>query len=553
MKLSHVIYGLMVITMIATAPAYSAYHHEGESDAVNFTASYPEKANTKLDHCALCHSGGEYQKSSGKTVSLGSCQWCHFITEYGTDYGAENAKLSQTINAYGKAYHNNGRDQSAIRTIEAEDSDSDGYSNIDEINADRYPGDIKDDPSLTEAPSVIFSMDELEAMPQHTQFLLMNTSRSGDFYAEYTGVPMEELLKAVDIRPEASGITVFAPDGWSQYHPLRIQEDPELYHIFGSYPMASYNHDSQAEGWCDFTAPSGIGRSHGDPIAVENGLKSLLAIKREGANLDPGVLNIENKLDGSGPFRVIVPQKAPCPPDQSSKSDNTDVTWPYNHDWDHNAGACTRSVTIIKVEPLPEGTTDINILEAGWQYIGEQKIIIYGAINSDVDDDGIVDSQDTDTETLTTPDKKNLIRISSNGKRFEKAVTLEDSDPSLSQEGKPADAAIPYGVFKFEIPGLTPGEEVTVTLTLPDDVPETSVYYKITSNGWSQIPLGSNNGDNIVTITLKDGDPTTDADEKENGIIVDPGALVTGVSQTSSSADTPASDNSDSCFISTLR
>ncbi|MBF0113069.1 MAG: hypothetical protein HQK74_10095, partial [Desulfamplus sp.] len=73
-------------------------------------------------------------------------------------------------------------------------------------------------------------------------------------------------------------------------------------------------------------------------------------------------------------------QKVVSPPDQSSKSDNQNVKWPYTYEWDHNAGAATRSVTIIRVEPLPEGTTDIDILEAGWNYIDNSQIIIYGAI-----------------------------------------------------------------------------------------------------------------------------------------------------------------------------
>ena len=43
-------------------------------------------------------------------------------------------------------------------------------------------------------------------------------------------------------------------------------------------------------------------------------------------------------------------------------------------------GSATRSVTLIKVEPLPEGTTDFDILEAGWEFVDEEKIVVYGAI-----------------------------------------------------------------------------------------------------------------------------------------------------------------------------
>ena len=389
-KFLAIVFSFMLLLGIQTVNA--AYHHEGEQDSGNFLAQYPDKAGTKLDHCALCHSGGSYTKSTGSEVSLGSCQWCHYIT----DYGKDNVNIEQTINAYGKAYHDNGRNQDAISRIDSLDSDGDASLNQQEILANSFPGNADDTPYLQMAPSKIYTKSDLQALPQHTQFLLMNTSRSGDFYAQYTGVPLKTLLDDAGILTDsATGITVFAPDGWSQYHPLNYDEEAELYHVYGNmpgedyqYPPATYNHVPEADqamnpdtGWCDYSAPSVAGRSHGDPIYVENGLKAILAMQRDGAPLDTGVLTDENKLDGSGPYRVVVPQKVPSPPDQSSKSDAQDVEWPYTYDWDHNAGACTRSVTIIRVEPLPEGTTDIDILEAGWSYIDNEQLIIYGAIN----------------------------------------------------------------------------------------------------------------------------------------------------------------------------
>ncbi|MBF0388673.1 MAG: hypothetical protein HQK71_01070 [Desulfamplus sp.] len=379
-----------LIFMVVAGTTYAAYHHEGERDSGNFLEVYYDKAGTKLDHCALCHSGGSYTSSTGKPATLGSCQWCH----YTTDYGKQNANIEQTINSYGKDYKNNGRSASAISRIDLMDSDQDGSTNRDEILANSFPGNDKDIPSLKMAPSKVYTRIQLEGLPQHTQFLLMNTSRSGDFYAEYSGVPLKELLDDVGILDSATGITVFAPDGWSQYHPLYYNEKAEMYHVYGDmpeqnyqYPPATYSYDLEADtilspgtGWCDYSAPSCSGRTHGDSVYVQNGLKAILAIKREGIYLDSGILTDDNKLDGEGPYRLVVPQKVVSPPDQSSKSDNQNVKWPYTYEWDHNAGAATRSVTIIRVEPLPEGTTDIDILEAGWNYIDNSQIIIYGAI-----------------------------------------------------------------------------------------------------------------------------------------------------------------------------
>ncbi len=167
---------------------YTAYHHMGEKDAPEFLKAYPDKAGTKLDNCNLCHSGGSYQQG-GKTVTVGSCQWCHYI--YGYDASGD---ITKTLNSYGADYKAAGRNAAAIQSIDPRDSDGDGYSNRDEILAIRYPGDKGDDPSKVPAPFRVYTREQLERMPQHTQFLLMNTHKSNDFYAAYSGVPLETLF-----------------------------------------------------------------------------------------------------------------------------------------------------------------------------------------------------------------------------------------------------------------------------------------------------------------------------------------------------------------------
>ena len=365
---------------------FAAYNHLGDIDSVNFRTAYPDKVGTKLDSCTLCHTGGKYTPPGGKESTLGSCQYCHAVTGYGGDLSGPT--LLKTLNPYGKDYLANGRGVSAIQAIANLDSDGDGYTNAAEIAAIRYPGDPNDDPTKVQAPFRVFTRKQLERMPQHTQFLLMNASKSTDFYAQYTGVTMGNLLTEVELLPSAKDIYVSAPDGFGQLHPLHPDPNPSLYHVFGNYPAAMFYYDSQADigqnpstGWCDYSAPSAIGRNNGDPIINPNGLKMLLAIKRDDQYLTPGVLNPQNKLDGEGPFRVVPPQKLPGPPDQRSNSNNKNVIWPYDSNADHNQGFSSRSVTMIKVGPLPQGTTDIDVLEAGWSYIDADKIVVYGAID----------------------------------------------------------------------------------------------------------------------------------------------------------------------------
>lgn len=379
MKTKLIVITGILIAFFAASAAFSSYHHRGEEDSAQFLKAYPDKAKTKLDSCGLCHTGGQYEKKPGMFISMGSCQYCHY--KYGYD---ESGNIDDTLNPYGRDYLKNGRNEAAIKAIDSKDSDGDGYSNKSEIEAVRFPGNKEDDPTKKTAPSRVYTREQLEALPQHTQFLLMNTSKSGDSYAEYKGVTLETLLKDAGILDSATGIRVYSPDGWSQYHPMEPDPDPALYHVLGAYPSAKYQYNTQADrakdGWCNYTSTSCLGRKHNDPINVQGGLRLILAYKRDNKDLSPGILSTTNKLDGEGPYRVIVPQKIPNPPDQESTSPVQDVVWPYKADWDHNAGSATRSATIIKVEPLPEGTTDIDLLEAGWQFVDQGKIIIYGAI-----------------------------------------------------------------------------------------------------------------------------------------------------------------------------
>jgi len=380
--------GLFIVLAAMASVATAAYHHAGDADndAAVFLNVYPNAAGTKLDNCALCHGGGVYT-SGGKSTTMGSCQYCHAIT----NYGKLPDQFVSTLNSYGTDYLTHNRNEAALKVIETLDSDGDGYSNLAEITAIRYPGAANDDPTKVAAPFRIFDKAQLEAMPQHSQFMLMNTTKSGDYYAEYSGVAMEDLLKAAGIRADATRITAYAPDGYSISHP--IEDDPSntgttyAPYVNGAYPQAEYYYDAVADkangGWCDYTSPGNAGLSNGAQIYIDGGLRMILALRADGKNLVTGYLDSTNKLASGteGPFRTITPQKLVGPPDQPSNKNNPSLIWPYNSAFDHNAGFSSKSATVIKVDPLPEGTTDIDVLEAGWNYVDSGKIVIYGDID----------------------------------------------------------------------------------------------------------------------------------------------------------------------------
>jgi len=378
-------------TLFGGIKIYAAYNHQGDTDSAVFRAAYPNVVGTKLDSCTTCHTGGSYT-SGGKTTTLGSCQWCHYQTNYGADLS--EATLLTTLNSYGLAYKSAGRNADALQAISGVDSDGDGFTNQAEIIALTYPGDASDDPTKIPAPSRVISLKELEDMPLHSQFLLMNASKSDDSYSQYGGVSIENLIKALML-DSAKSVTVYSPDGFATKHPFDPSTNPNSYHVFGIYPEGTFYYNERADiaihpsdpptypdgGWCNYSSPSAAGRMNESAIFNPEGLKMLLAFERDGEGLTPGELNEENKLDGEGPFRVVPPQKTPGWPDQRSTSTNQGVIWPYNSGNDHNAGFSSRTVTMIKVEPLPAGTTDINTLEAGWPYVDEKKIVIYGSID----------------------------------------------------------------------------------------------------------------------------------------------------------------------------
>lgn len=82
----------------------------------------------------------------------------------------------------------------------------------------------------------------------------------------------------------------------------------------------------------------------------------------------------------------------------------------------------------------------------------------------------------------------------------------------------------PHGFFAFNVTRIQNGATVTITITLPSNMPISTQYWKCINGQWVNATsiLGSNDGDNVLTLTLTDGGPF-DADGLANGTIVDPG------------------------------
>jgi len=370
---------LWCLAMVATAsPSLAAYSsHQNDQDVNNFLTVYPFARVTKLDDCALCHKGGII---SGRAYN--SCDYCH------QTYGLQppHGDILSTLNPYGLAYNHAGKSQQALLDIGGEDSDGDGYPNTAEINALAFPGDNTDYPGLIPAPAIVLNQERILQLPNYSQFLLHNASKDTDWYARYCGVKIKDLLKYAGIRPEATKITVFAPDGFSKSFPMDApdpQTDPSKvqYDVMGSYPRGKYYQG------LDFVKYSFFPRYLVRDNEIPDTLYMLLAYLRDGDPLTKGKLvrdpnnSARLVLEGEGPYRVIPPQKIAGSPDRPSTATPVGDGWDYSSTKDHNAGSSVRSVAAIRVDPLPQGTTDFKWTEGGWNLVDQAKLVIYGAID----------------------------------------------------------------------------------------------------------------------------------------------------------------------------
>lgn len=364
--------------------SHSYKGHETDVDSNNLVNVYPAVIGTRLDDCQTCHTGGTFTiDDDGEIVEVfkNACDFCHLIQHPDSSLiEAQPTTYAETLNPFGADYLAAGRSRQALQDIAGEDSDEDGYSNADEIADLKYPGDPLSMPGQQVAPMRIFSMEEVTAMPSHSEFLLCNSSRQEfDNYATYEGVKIVDLLEAAGVdlsSPEIVGITVIAPDGF--------MKDFDLDEIINPYPAGLFfaGLDTDTLGTeCGFVQYPDVmpeGLTDGGEIPGEQWL--LLAYLREGLEMEASWLDITSgKINGEGPFRIIVPQSEPGSPDRGATSTaECNDGFEYVREKDHNAGDMVRGVVAIRVNPLPAGYEDFDYRYGGWAYIDAQQVIVYG-------------------------------------------------------------------------------------------------------------------------------------------------------------------------------
>ena len=104
-------------------------------------------------------------------------------------------------------------------------------------------------------------------------------------------------------------------------------------------------------------------------------------LERDGLPMDVSTLDpTSGKINGEGPFRLVVPQSEPSKPDRGSQYSPTNCNDgnDYNDTKDHNAGDMVRGVIAIRIDPLPAGVEDFDYRNGGWAYVQNASVIVYG-------------------------------------------------------------------------------------------------------------------------------------------------------------------------------
>jgi hypothetical protein len=356
---------------ISSSRAYRG--HETDLDANNFANTYPSIIGTRLDDCQTCHRAGIDGTNTAQVYN--ACEYCHLIPFPDKTYLTGVPKdFGDTLNGYGAAYNRAGRTNAALRAIEDRDTDGDGSSNREEIADLRYPGDATSKPGQPLTPFLSIEWDSIINLPVHEQSLLMNTNKQQfDNYVLFSGVKVKEVLDAAGGDLEgATGITVFAPDGYSQ--------DFTLEEILFEFPRGTFYHvpdfDDPAKRFVIYPSPLPKGWKDGEQIA--DPLWLMVAYSREGEFFPPAHYEADTgRLSGAGPYRIIVPQSRPGRPDRGSKSKRYNDRWNFDESLDHNAGKGVRGVCVIRINPLPEGYEEYD-WRNGWSLIQDKKIVVYG-------------------------------------------------------------------------------------------------------------------------------------------------------------------------------
>lgn len=365
-----------VVAVVSLTPLFSAYKgHADDRDIAAVLAAYPNAKGTPLDACATCHMAGPVKDTAapGKTRIENHCDYCHTVFVR----GKQTAK--DTLNRYGRAYLDAGRNAAAVRALGAKDSDGDGFANDAEFVAGTNPGDVTSSPSAALAPAKTVDVDTLRTLvPVVDQTIFVNStkSRSGDSYSDYRGFVLWDVLKSVGAVDSFDSVDVLSVDGYE--HTFSAAELKKAWPQ-GVIVTGLGRQELGGCGWVTY------GARRLEPGKALPDARIMLALEENGQAMERARVDPESgRLVGKSP-RTVAPQFVIAPPDLSQTADAScaaKVPDPnrFHDEYDHNAGAGSSAVVAVRVRPLPNGTRDVDWLTIAARTLEKGQVVFFGGM-----------------------------------------------------------------------------------------------------------------------------------------------------------------------------
>ncbi|MDG6905694.1 MAG: hypothetical protein JRN20_07920 [Nitrososphaerota archaeon] len=180
-------------------------------------------------------------------------------------------------------------------------------------------------------------------------------------------------------------------------------------------------------------------------------------------------------------------------------------------------------LTITTTPSTPTGTYKIQIFADGAD----------GQTAQDTLNLTVYSSSSANTVSIYSP--KGTITFSASSGQFS---NLSEIANSALPPGEPSGLAPPFGMFSWTVTGLTNGQKISVTITLPDKLPQNLQYWKVDSSSWiNATTLILSASGNVLTLNMTDG-KFGDLDQAANGQITDPGGIMLQQGITTTPANT---------------
>ncbi len=366
-----------VVAMLS--PLHSAYKGHASDDDINAVlAVYPALRGTPADSCATCHTAGDVKDpaAGGRLRHENHCGYCHALVN------RDQRDPKETLNRYGLDYLAGGRNEQAVRTLAAKDSDGDGVANQAELEKGTNPGDAASHPSMAVAPSRSYTVAAIEALtPVLDLPVFINTTqnRKGDAYNDYRGNSLWATLQAVGVAANATAVDVLSADGYE--YTFTTDE------LKRTWPQGipAKGFGQQDLGTCGWVTYASNRLEAGTPLP---NAPVMLVFEENGKPLQKAQLDqATGKLLGQGPARLVTPQFVISPPDLPSPLDascraKVGPAYRFHEEYDHNGGKSVHGIVAVRILPLPKGTRDIDWQSAAGRRLDKEEIVFFGALES---------------------------------------------------------------------------------------------------------------------------------------------------------------------------